>query len=122
MKVLGRNGQMLDVIDRRAAFTLEQAAVDSEVLAARGMEDEVRRAGDRTTGAKWFIKKRGGRELMMSRQSGLGWARERAGVCDDGFLGDPRLRDRLGRVEHLGELLEVRHGHVHGCFWADSSR
>ena len=57
MKVLGRNGQMLDVIDRRAAFTLEQAAVDREVLAARGMEDEVRRAGDRTTGAKWFIKK-----------------------------------------------------------------
>ncbi len=37
---------MLDVVDRGVAFTLHQSAVDGEELTARGMEDEVSRAGD----------------------------------------------------------------------------
>ncbi len=114
MKVLGRNGQMLDVIDHRAAFTLEQAAVDREVLAARGMVDEVRGAGDRAARAEGFIEERRLRECLLGWKACLGTDTERSGDCVDGDQVGALLRDRLGRIEQLGKLLEVRHVSVHG--------
>lgn len=107
---------MLDVVDRGVAFTLHQSAVDGEELTARGMEDEVSRAGDGSARPKRLIEERRGRERVVRRQTQLRGAGERTDVYDAEVLGGAQLRDRLGRIEQLGELFEVRHGDVHGCF------
>ena len=122
VKGLGWNRQDFDVVRERITFALEYAAIDCEALTAGGMEDEVGGTGDRTAGPERLIEERRGRERVVCRQTQLRGAGERTDVCDAEVLGGAHLCDRLGRIEQIGERLEVRHRDVHGGFWADSSR
>ena len=122
MQGLRRNREAVDIINGVVAFALEQAAIDREALTAGGMEDEVSGTGDRTAGPERLIEERRGRERVVCRQTQLHGAGQRTGVCDAEVLGGAHLCDRLGRIEQIGERLEVRHRNVHGGFGADSSR
>ena len=122
VKGLGRDRETFDVVRERIAFALEYTAIDCEALTAGGMEDEVSGTGDRTAGPERLIEERRGRECVVCRQTQLRGAGQRSDVCDAEVLGGAHLCDRLGRIEQIGERLEVRHRDVHGVFGADSSR
>jgi hypothetical protein len=107
MQGLRRNREALDVVDGLVAFALEQAAVDREALAAGGMVDEVRRAGDRTAGAERLVEERRRRVRVMGGKPelyGAGQGGDR--VSRLGFI-KAKGRDGLRRVEQFGEFVEV---------------
>ena len=109
MKGRRRHREAFDSVDRLVAFALEQTAIDREALAAGGMIDEVRGAGDGTTGTEGLIEERRRRERVMGRQAELHGSRH----CGDNVGGlslvEAKRRDGLRRVEQLGEFVQVGH-------------